>query len=178
MINGKQSFLDMDVGKAFAGLNFPGFDVETLMATQRKNIEALTQANQLAVEGVQAVTRRQVEIAREAFDEASAVLRDMTQPSAPEERMAKNAEIAKQAFEKGVANARELTELVTKAQTEAFDVITKRVTESFDEMREQARARESRAERRYRPARPLSQASRVNPPCDAGPPLRGGLFLS
>lgn len=139
MINGKQTLFDMDVGKLFAGFNFPGFDVETLMASQRKNIEALTQANQLAVEGVQAVTRRQVEIARQAFDEASAAMRDMSQPSAPEERVAKNAEIAKQAFEKGVANARELTDLVTKAQTEAFAVITRRVTEGLDELRNQAK---------------------------------------
>jgi phasin family protein len=139
MINGKQPFLDMDVGKMFAGLNFPSFDVEGLISTQRKNIEAFTQANQLAVEGVQAVTRRQVELARQAFDEAQAVFRDFTQPSAPEERMAKNAELAKQAFEKGIANARELGELVTKAHSEAFDVIAKRVTESLDEFREQTK---------------------------------------
>jgi phasin family protein len=139
MINGKQPFLDMDVGKMFAGLNFPSFDVEGMISAQRKNIEALTQANQLAVEGVQAVTRRQVELARQAFDEAQTVLREFTQPTAPEERIAKNAELAKVAFEKGVANAKELGELVTKAQSEAFDVIAKRVTESFDEFREQAK---------------------------------------
>jgi phasin family protein len=139
MINGKQPFLDMDVGKMFAGLSIPGFDVEGLMSTQRKNIEALTQANQLAVESVQAVTRRQVELARQAFDEAQAVLREFTQPTAPEDRIAKNAELAKQAFEKGIANARELGEMMSKAQSEAFDVIAKRVTESLDEFREQAK---------------------------------------
>lgn len=138
MINGKNPFFDMDMGKAFGNFSMPSFDAESAMATQRKNMEALTQANQLAVEGVQAVTRRQVEIARQAFDEASTMLRDMTQPTAPDMRVAKHAEIAKQAFEKGVANARELTELMTKAQTEAFEVLSKRVTESFDEIRDQA----------------------------------------
>jgi hypothetical protein len=53
--NGKQSFLDLDVSKAFAGFTFPGLDVESIVASQRKNLEALTQANQLAVEGVQAI---------------------------------------------------------------------------------------------------------------------------
>jgi len=137
----KFPFLDIDVGKSFAGFNFPTFDVETLMASQRKNIEAFTQANQLAVESVQAVTRRQVELAREAFDGASAALREMVQPTPPEERIAKNAELAKTVFEKGIANARELTELVTKANSEAFDVITKRVTESLDELRSQAKTK-------------------------------------
>jgi phasin family protein len=144
MINGKNAFFDMDVGKAFAGFTFPGIDAETVMASQRKNLEAFTQANQLAVEGVQAVTRRQVEIAREAFEGASAALKDLVQPSAPEDRIAKNAELAKQLFEKSLANARELTELVTKANSEAFDVITKRLSESLDELREQAKVRAHR----------------------------------
>lgn len=142
--NGKQGFLDMDVGKAFAGFTFPGLDVDSLVATQRKNIEAFTQANQLAVEGAQAVARRQVEIARQAVDEASTLLREWTQPGAPEERLAKNAELAKQAFEKGLANARELTELVTKANTEAFNVINKRVAEGFEEMQRYAKPRAAR----------------------------------
>jgi phasin family protein len=144
MINGKNTFFDMDVGKAFGGFTFPSIDAETVIASQRKNLEAFTQANQLAVEGVQAVTRRQVEIAREAFEGASAALKDLVQPSAPEDRIAKNAELAKQVFEKGLANARELAELVTKANAEAFDVISKRVSESFDEMREQAKVRAHR----------------------------------
>jgi len=144
MMNGKNAFFDMDVGKAFAGFNFPSIDAESMIASQRKNLEAFTQANQLAVEGVQAVTRRQVEIAREAFEGASAALKDLVQPSAPEDRIAKNAELAKQVFEKSLANARELTELVTKANAEAFDVITKRVSESLDELREQAKNRAHR----------------------------------
>ena len=142
--NGKHTFLDMDVGKAFAGFNFPGLDIESLVAAQRKNLEAFTQANQLAVEGVQAVARRQVEIARQAVDEASALLREWTQPGAPEERIAKNAEIAKQAFEKGVANARELAELVAKANSEAFNVLHKRVAEGFEELRDYAKQKAAR----------------------------------
>jgi phasin family protein len=143
-INGKHTFLDIDVGKAFAGFAFPGLDIESLVAAQRKNLEALTQANQLAVEGVQAVARRQVEIARQAVDEASTLLREWTQPGAPEERIAKNAEYAKQAFEKGVANARELAELVTKANAEAFNVLNKRVAEGFEEMRDYAKQKVAR----------------------------------
>jgi phasin family protein len=139
MKNGKPSFLDIDVGKAFAGFNFPGFDTETIVASQRKNLEALTQANQLAVEGVQAVIRRQIEIARQAVDEASAALRELVQPGAADEKIAKNAELAKAAFEKGLANVKELAELLTKANNEAFGVITKRVTESLDEFRDSAK---------------------------------------
>ena len=138
MINGKQSFLDYDITKAFAGFTMPGFNVEAVMATQRKNVEALTQANQLAIEGAQAFARRQVELAREAFEGAPALFRELSQPVAPQERLAKNAELAKATFEKNLATAKELSELVTKANAEAFGVISKRVTESLDELREVA----------------------------------------
>ena len=137
MINGK-SFLDYDMSKAFSAFSFPGFNVEAIMAAQRKNVEAFTQANQLAIEGVQAFARRQAELAREAFEGAPAFFKDLSAPTAPQERMAKGAEIAKATFEKNLATAKELGDLVTKANTEAFDVLTKRFTESFEEMREVA----------------------------------------
>ncbi|MGH6976932.1 MAG: phasin family protein, partial [Stellaceae bacterium] len=103
--------------------------------------EALTQANQLAVEGAQAVARRQAEIAREAIDEASAVLREIVQPTAPEERIAKQAELLKQTFERGLANTRELALMLAKANTEAFDVVAKRVAQGFEEIRDEAKKR-------------------------------------
>ena len=134
MNNGK-SFFDMDVGKAFAGFNFPTFDVESVMASQRKNFEALSQANQLAVEGVQALAKRQVEIVTAAIEEASAAIKELTVPGGAEEKLAKNAELAKASYEKALAAARELAELVTKTGDEAFGVLNKRFTESFEEFK-------------------------------------------
>ena len=137
-VNGKNPFLDFDVTKAMSEFRVPSVDVDAVVASQRKNIEALTQANQLAVEGVQAVARRQVEIARQAMEEFSVMIRDLAQPVSPEDRIAKQAEFSKVALEKGLTNARELTEMVAKANTEAFNVINKRLTESLDEVREYA----------------------------------------
>jgi phasin family protein len=134
-----------DVTKVMADFKVPGVDVEALVASQRKNMEALTQANQLAVEGVQAVLRRQTEIARTAIEEFSSMFRDFVQPNgSPEDKIAKQAEYSKVALEKVLANARELTELVTKANTEAFNVINKRVTETLEEVRDYAKKRVAR----------------------------------
>ncbi|HZS85765.1 MAG TPA: phasin family protein [Stellaceae bacterium] len=144
--SGKNGFFD--VTKVMGEFRMPGIDLDAVAAAQRKNLEALTQANQLAVEGVQAVVRRQVEIAREAMDEFSAMFRDFVQTNgSPEDRFAKQAEYSKQALEKGIANARELTELVAKANTEAFNVINKRVSEGFDEVRDFAKKRVGAAAR-------------------------------
>jgi phasin family protein len=124
-----------DVTKAFGDFRLPGIDADAIAAAQRKNFEALTQANQFAVEGLQAVAKRQAEIAQQTIEEASALLRDWTQPGAPEERLANTVEAAKQAFEKGVTNVRELNELTTKASADVFGVFARRVSEGLDEVR-------------------------------------------
>jgi phasin family protein len=125
----------LDAAKAFGDFRIPEFDVQAIVDAQRKNFEALTRANQLALEGMRSVAQRQAAIVQEAFEEASGLLRDLTQLGAPEERLIKGTEIAKQAFEKGLANARELNELGTKASVDVFGVIARRVSESFDDMR-------------------------------------------
>jgi phasin family protein len=124
-----------DMSKVFDGFRFGGFDVQAMAESQRRNLEALTQANQLAIEGVRALVQRQGEIAREVVEEASTALREWTQPGAPEDRLAKSLDAAKLAFEKSIANARELNELGGKASADVFGVIAKRVSEGFDEVR-------------------------------------------
>jgi phasin family protein len=135
----RPNFFDFDVTKMMADFRFRPFDVEAVMACQRRNIEALAQANQLTVEAVQAVARRQIEIARQTFEDMSALLRDFAQPASAEDRIVKNTEYAKQILEKSVSNGREITMLATKAGTEAADVLRKRACEGLDEMREFAK---------------------------------------
>ena len=132
MMNGKR-FDSTEVGNMFARFTLPGFDVGALMAIQSKNLEALTQANRLAVEGFQAFAKMQVKLTRTAIDEAAALVRGWVETSAPEEKLQKQAAFAKKALAKGVSNAHELVELAGKTQAEAFDVLNKRFTRSLDE---------------------------------------------
>src|SRR3954471_23439278 len=107
MSDARPNFFDFDMTKLFSDFRFRPFDVEALWAAQRRNLEALSQANQLAVEGVQAMTRRQTELPRETFEGLSSLLRDLAQPASPEERIAKNTDYAKQMLEKSVNHGRE-----------------------------------------------------------------------
>jgi phasin family protein len=144
MSEARPTFFDFDVSKMMTDFRFRPFDVEALMASQRRNIEALSQANQLAVEGIQAVAKRQIEVARQAIEDVSTLLRDLAQPASPEDRIAKNTEFAKQLLEKSVSHGREITLLATKAGTEAADVLRKRATEGLDEFRDLAKQQTSR----------------------------------
>ena len=138
MSDARPSFFDFDVTKMFADFRFRPLDVEAMWAAQRRNMEALSQANQLAVEGVQAVARRQIEVARQSFEDFSTLLRDLAQPGSAQDRVAKNTEYAKQMLEKGINHGREITTMASKAGAEAADVLHKRAAETLDEMRSYA----------------------------------------
>jgi phasin family protein len=126
---------EFDLTKLLGDFKVPGIDFEAIVASQRKNIEAVTTANQLAVEGLQAVLRRQAEIIRQSIEEASSLVGDFTAVGAPEEKAAKQAELVKSTFEKALANVKELSELVAKSNAEAADILAKRVSESLDEVK-------------------------------------------
>lgn len=128
-------FLEFDISKVLGDFKVPGLDVDAILATQRKNIEAVTAANQLAIEGLQAVLRRQAEIVRASVEEAGSYVNQVVAAGTPEEKAAKQAELVKVAFEKALSNIKELAELVAKSNTEAADVLSKRVSESLDEVK-------------------------------------------
>jgi phasin family protein len=128
-------FLNTDFTKLLGDFKVPGVDVEAILSSQRKNIEAVTAANQLAIEGLQAVIRRQAEIVRASLEEAGSYVNQVAAAGTPEEKATKQAELLKVAFEKSLSNVKELAELVAKSNTEAADVLSKRVSESLEEVK-------------------------------------------
>jgi phasin family protein len=135
MADARPNPFDFDVTKIFADFRFRPFDVEAVWAAQRRNLEALSQANQAAVEGVHALARRQIEITRDAFEGFSTLLRDLAQPASAEDRLVKNTEYAKKMLEKGASHGRELATIAAKAGTDAAEILQKRATEGIDELR-------------------------------------------
>lgn len=126
----------MDFSKMFGDMRLPGVDVETLVNSQRKNIDALTAANRLAVEGVQAVIKRQMEIVRQTAEELQSATKAVTSANAPQEKATKQTELAKEAFERTLANMRELAEMMAKANNDAFELLNKRFSQQMDELRD------------------------------------------
>jgi phasin family protein len=128
-------FFELDISKVLAEFKLPGVDVDAILASQRKNIEAVTAANQLAIEGFQAVVRRQSSILRQTLEETGTILTEALSAGSPEDKAAKQAELVKAAFERALANMKELAELVAKSNTEAANVISNRVSESLEELK-------------------------------------------
>src|ERR1700730_8473354 len=135
MSDARTSFFDFDMTKMFTDFRFRPFDVEAVWAAQRRNIEAFSQANQLAVEGMQAVAKRQIELTQQALEDLSTLAREMTQPVSTEDRIAKHTEYTKKMIDKGLTHGREIAALAAKAGTEATEVLQRRTAEGLDEMR-------------------------------------------
>jgi phasin family protein len=103
-------------------------DFSSIVDRERKNIEALAEANRIAFEGWQNLARRQSEILQDSMKRAVDDAKSQT-------ALQKGAELARSAFETALANMRELAEMATKSQKDAFEVIRKRVEENMNELR-------------------------------------------
>jgi phasin family protein len=131
----RTSFFDFNASKMFADFPFKPFDVEAVWSAGRRNVEAWSQANRVAAEGVQALAKRQAEMVRQSFDDFSALVRDLSQPVSAEERIAKNTEFAKQAIEKSFSHTREIATMATRTGSEAAELLHRRANEGLDEFR-------------------------------------------
>ena len=127
-----------EFGKVFRRVSMPDVDVQAVLESQRKNMEALTSANKAALEGIRAVVTRQGEILQEAMEEVSDAVKGLAASGSPTEAAAKQGELLRQALDKALQHMRELAEMTAKTNTEAFDAIKNRLSESVDEIKELA----------------------------------------
>lgn len=126
-------FADYDFTKVWADFPIPALDADVIVAAHQRNLEALSAAGRVAVEGMQAVTRRQAEIVRDAMEQTAAAAQELAKPAKPEDKLVQQAKFAKAALQTGLDNARELTGLAAKAANEAVDVVNRRFVEGLDE---------------------------------------------
>jgi phasin family protein len=127
-------FAEIDYTKIFTDFKMPGINADQIADSYRKNVEAISAASQVAVEGMQAVIKRQSEI-----------MREYSAPTSPEEVASKQAEIAKHAYETTLAHLKEISDLITKSNSESIELINKRVTEMLDEVKGLAAKKKAKA---------------------------------
>jgi phasin family protein len=128
--------MSQEFTKLFSQMRLPAMpDMEALMAAQRKNIEVLTQANRVAMEGAQAVARRHMEIMQHAMSDMTEAVRAMSTADDPKTRVAKQAELVKSSYENAVTNLRELSDMIQRANGEAIGLLNRRFSEAMDEIK-------------------------------------------
>jgi phasin family protein len=111
-------------------------DMEAVLAAHRRNVEALTAANKVALDGAQAVARRNMEIIQQTVAELSDTVRAIGAAEGAQAKATKQAELVKAAYERGVANFKEVGDLIQKSNTEALELLNRRFAEAMDEVKQ------------------------------------------
>ena len=126
-----------EMTKMLGQYKIPGVDMDSVVASQKKNVEALVAANRTVVEGVQAVMKRQAEIMQEAMGEITKAVETLGKAgSSPKDLVATQVDLVKGGLERTFANLQEVSQMVAKSQTEATTQINTRITASLDEFKQ------------------------------------------
>ena len=119
----------------FGAAKLPGVDTDAVLAAQKKNVEALIEANQVVIAGYQDLYKRQVAL----FEAAVAETKDkLSQPQGQPlsaDQASQSVEAMKTAFEKAAADVKELAEVAQKANTGAFEIVKARAEEAAAEFK-------------------------------------------
>ena len=110
-------------------------DMEAVLTAHKRNLEALTEANRVALEGAQAVARRHMEIMQETMTGLTTNLKELTHSDTAAERASRQADLLRQAYESAVSNTRELGDLIQKSNAEAMNKLNQRFSEAMVEMK-------------------------------------------
>ena len=129
-------FGDVDPMKMFKDMKFPNMpDMDTLLGAYRRNIEVMSAANRVALEGAQAVAKRHMEIMQQTMAELSETIQAMGSAEGPGAKAATHAEMLKRAYERAVENTRELSTLIQQSNGEALGLLNTRFSEAMDEVK-------------------------------------------
>lgn len=117
-----------DLGKLVGKLKLPGVNVAAIVESQRKDMEALAEANKQAYEGIKALAKRRNEILKEALVQWQAA---MVETSLSKEGLTKSAQSAKKGVEQAIANVRELAEMEAQSRSKAWKIVQDRFQENL-----------------------------------------------
>jgi phasin family protein len=136
------SYFDM-LKKFGTDLGLPKLNVDELLQTQKRNIDALGESAKVAAQGAQSVAQKQREVLEAGLREAAALAREYKPLGAIQDNVALQTEFARKVFEITVQGARDSTSTARQSTAEAVKIIQDRVKESLDEIRNSVRPNKS-----------------------------------
>ncbi len=122
-----------DFFKSFSEFKMPTMDMGEVINMCRRNMEACSAANQVVLEGIQAVNKRSAEVMQTNIEKCISASRDVMSAGVSEASGKKQTAVNKEVFESCMSSCREISEMVSKSTFEAFDLINKRCAEAMEE---------------------------------------------
>ncbi len=129
-------FYDADAMKEFFGAaTMPAFDADAVLTAQRKNMDAMIEANKAVMAGYQEVFKRQAALAEAAVAQSKDKVNEFQGQPLSAEQFTSNVEAFQTAVQQSITDARELAELVQKANLNAFEIVKDRAVEAVTEFK-------------------------------------------
>jgi phasin family protein len=133
-----QDFIDM-MHKFGDQLQVPKLDLDNMIETHRKNLEALTQSASTFAEGAQVMAQKQREIVEAGLREAQAMAQQLKAQN--DLNLARQTEFAKKVFDIAVQGAQETAQLTRMSTGDAVKILQDRMREGLEEIRGQGCAK-------------------------------------
>jgi|KBSMisStandDraft_5_1062788.scaffolds.fasta_scaffold128893_2 phasin family protein len=123
----KKSGVLGDLGRLVDKFKIPGIDVAAIVEAQRKDMEALAEANRQAYEGIKALAQRRNEILQESLVEWQAAMKE----AGGKDALARGAAQAKKGVQQAIANFKELADMEAQTRSKAWKVVQDRFQENL-----------------------------------------------
>ena len=116
-----------ELGKLIEKFKLPGIDIAAIVESQRKDMEALAEANREAYEGIKALAQRRNEILQESLVQWQEAMKGVTGTDA----LTKRAEMAAKGVQQAAATFRELAEMEARSRSKVWKVLQDRFQENL-----------------------------------------------
>ncbi len=120
-----------DLTKTFEQLKLPGVGMSSIFDANRKDVEALAAANQMAFEALQGLARTQTDMLTQAMQSAQALASGQRAAGQKPVDAVRYTEAAQKSWQKMLVDMKALAEMAQKSQTEAMAGLTERATETL-----------------------------------------------
>lgn len=115
----------------------PILDREAMMSSHKKNMEALTEANKMAIEVMKSIAQLQSQYVKQTFEDMTSIMRDtMGHQNSSKEILEKQSNHMKDQVQKAFDHGASITSTLAKSQREIFDIMHNRyhqgAQETFD----------------------------------------------
>ena len=117
----------------FQQYQLPGVDVSAILEARRKDVEALTEANQAAFGGMQAIQCKQLEILRHALNDFQSIAQQLA--SSPTKPPVNPTDAVQKALHAALADMQDIAQKTQRTQTEAYAIVSKRMEEAVQELK-------------------------------------------
>lgn len=118
----------------------PQIDKETMMKSHKKNLDALNEANKMAVEVMKSITQLQSQYMKQAFEDFATMMKDFmgkaNAKDAMKESVEKHSHHVKNHVTRAMEHGANITNTLAKTQKEIFEIMHNRYNEGINELNE------------------------------------------